>query len=300
MKAIACSQILDRTAEGMCAYQASKRILAARDPARWGVKCGGGHEDMRTSFVWMYLVLKYGEDDSRKTVTGRIHRLSKAPPMFPPTGLHIATSRDSSSQLDPGLILHLGLPQEVAGGRNPSFIPSVCNVGYLVCPSAGGSAFELVLDSQEPGCPTLCLPGPSPPTPPSILSLFRASIDGSPFAGGVIDIFAPWLFNCDCDFRLIDKRTGRVLSAARTKISCYGPRYQRVTRCKVPPKLVEGVSMVALRDTMVEQSLSLNLNSSFLLYAVNTSFATWSSFVVPVHPSCRSLSAGPVTVRRPS
>ncbi|KAF6753105.1 hypothetical protein DFP72DRAFT_1171259 [Ephemerocybe angulata] len=69
MKAASTSQLLDKTIEAMQAYALSRQILSYRNLRRWGQKCSGSQDDMRTTFVWLYLRLNYLTEDSRKTIS---------------------------------------------------------------------------------------------------------------------------------------------------------------------------------------------------------------------------------------
>ncbi|KAF6747814.1 ribonucleotide reductase [Ephemerocybe angulata] len=295
------SRTLARTAEGesstllatpirMEAYQLARQMLAARDPTRWGSKSTGGHEDMRTSFVWLYLKLKYGEDDSRKTVAGRIFRITKVQSNTVPADTHIGCARQSSSLVDMELVKRLGLSYDVgamksAMGHEPA--SNSCYIRFTVCRSPNPGSYELHYMPPITSSPLERLTEPTLPSPPSLISLLYVALVGSPFEGGTIDLRAPWAFTCFCDLRLLDKTSGSALSECRVKLQGYGSRYNRVTRCAVPLSLVQEVQELDLQsklsikaevsrtelitrtDTVIEQSLTLNLNSVFALSAIN-------------------------------
>ncbi|KAF5313710.1 hypothetical protein D9611_010238 [Ephemerocybe angulata] len=248
------------------------QMLAARDPTRWGSKSTGGHEDMRTSFVWLYLKLKYGEDDSRKTVAGRIFRITKVQSNTVPADTHIGCARQSSSLVDMELVKRLGLSYDVgamksAMGHEPA--SNSCYIRFTVCRSPNPGSYELHYMPPITSSPLERLTEPTLPSPPSLISLLYVALVGSPFEGGTIDLRAPWAFTCFCDLRLLDKTSGSALSECRVKLQGYGSRYNRVTRCAVPLSLVQEVQELDLQNTVIEQSLTLNLNSVFALSAIN-------------------------------
>ncbi|KAF6742987.1 hypothetical protein DFP72DRAFT_859645 [Ephemerocybe angulata] len=255
------SQILTRTAEGMQAYRLAKQILAVRYPSRWGQKCGGGgHEDMRTSFVWAYLKLKYGEDDGRKTVAGRIYRVTKTPSTKLPAELRNAATRHLTSQLDYDLAGFLGLTGDLG-------LPTLGSTPYATCVVAYGP-YTSPNHPLLPSSSSLDL---------SLLSLFETTLNGNILLGGSVDLNAPWMFVSDSTVRLLG-RNHATLKEAHVKLHCHGKRYERRTRWSLPKAFFHSISPSELSGAVLEHTLILNLNSSFVLCAIQAVLPDIRSF----------------------
>ncbi|KAF6756115.1 hypothetical protein DFP72DRAFT_846882 [Ephemerocybe angulata] len=211
----------------MQAYRLAKQILSTRYPSRWGQKCAGAHEDMRTSFVWLYLKLKYGEDHGRKRMAGRIFRVSRTPASKLPAALRDAasSSRQVSSQIDHELAEHLGLLDELnkPPQADPVGTTPACFLHYAVGYRPDSSTFELV---HYPSPTTSHSEGASEipqRTKWSFLDLVDISLNGSFLSGGSVDIYVPWTFTGDSVLRLLD-RHGQVLTNTKVKFQCHGKR----------------------------------------------------------------------------
>ncbi|KAF6744958.1 hypothetical protein DFP72DRAFT_61688 [Ephemerocybe angulata] len=242
---------LDRTLEAMKSYRLARQILATHDPERWGRKCGGGHEDMRTTFVWIYL----------SEVSGRIYRLTKTPPSQLHPSAMLATGPATCSLVDPYLVEILGLTgliQGIVEGCVEPCLPEA-RVGFILryCPLSN------VFSIQHSACPSS-----QPPNPKThILSLLSVAIRGSPLAGGSLETRSPWSYARDCTVRLLDQNR-LVLKEADVKLSSHGPRYDKATACRIPPDFFGTLSVSSLRGCTMEQELTLNLNSIFVLCAI--------------------------------
>ncbi|KAF6756620.1 hypothetical protein DFP72DRAFT_1168794 [Ephemerocybe angulata] len=271
MKAGYRPQTLDRTLEAMHAYRLARQILVNRNPSRWGNKCTSGHEDMRTTFVWMYLKLKYNEDDGRKTVTGRIFRLTKTPStMLHPSSI-LATGVDTCTLLDPQLVNILGL----------SKIPDCTESKYLDQPHPDCRVMLALLYSST--SKTFSLQYSSPPAsfssePTSsqyialeapMLALFRIRFKGSPFSGGCFEMSTPWTYARECTLRLLNKDL-KLIREARVILTSYGPRYDKITVCRFPQDFFDTATASSLQGCIIEQDLTLNMNSIFMLCAIHS------------------------------
>ncbi|KAF6744353.1 hypothetical protein DFP72DRAFT_857653 [Ephemerocybe angulata] len=248
----------------MQAYRLSKQLLAARYPSRWGQKCGGGHEDMRTSFVWAYLKLKYGEDDGRKTVAGRIFRVTKAPSSKLPVELRSAANRQFTSHLDHDLAHSLGLTSHLNTSLLVDANHATGVVEYDVLHRPDSDTFELHPCPSSPPLEPYALP---PASCAPLLSLFDATLNGNLLLGGSVDLCSPYMFMSDSILRLVSK-SRTVLGSVHVKLHCHGKRYARRTRWTVPKALLQTTAISDLQGSVLEHSLTLNLNSLFVVSAI--------------------------------
>ncbi|KAF5338638.1 hypothetical protein D9611_012750 [Ephemerocybe angulata] len=305
MKTASTSQLLDKTIEAMQAYALSRQILSYRNLRRWGRKCSGSQDDMRTTFVWLYLRLNCLTGDSRKTISSRIYRATKEAAVNMPCRRSrsiVAPCVTTPGQLDEGLVGQLGLTKSLFNDTRTFGDDDYLQLELLLTLNPHDNSFSVLGTGVPPKVHSETGPVVDDMSVYLSAARFQITFEGSPFAGGSFNIDAPWTHCSYSTVRLL-KRDGEVLRTIQVRLVSHGKRYNRIAKCTLPDDLFELLTFDDLHDAVIEHTLPLNTNSIFVLnalYPVSPQARPFSAVVVKYLLDCTpDLSSTPSTCTLP-
>ncbi|KAF6746286.1 hypothetical protein DFP72DRAFT_855546 [Ephemerocybe angulata] len=262
-----------------------------RNISKWGQKCSGSQDDMRTTYVWLYLRLNNNTEETRKTISGRIYRVTKAEAASMPcrrSSPIVSPCVTTPEQIDMALVSQLGLTDTLLNDTRTFGDINNLQLELLLTISPSDSSFSVLGTGVPPK--VYSETGPIEDDMSVFLSAarFKITFQGSPFAGGSFNIDAPWT-HCSYSTIKLLKRDGEVLRTIKIRLGSYGKRYNRVAQCTLPDDLFQRLTPDELHEAVIEHTLPLNTNSVFVLnalYAVLPQALPFNAVVVKYHLQC--------------
>ncbi|KAF6752409.1 hypothetical protein DFP72DRAFT_849884 [Ephemerocybe angulata] len=276
LKGIVTDPALDSTVEGdgcstarckvltshlaMNAYRLALQILRARNTERWGAKALM-QDDMRSTFAWLYILLKHDMKLPRKLVTSRVNYRARRPKGSKGKDARPGVtwaSTEGEALIDYELLNTLGFNHILVGDTrtfNSQEEVNCCLFNLLYDPQSNDYRLEQATQVNE---------GPYTALAPL---LFGITLSGSPFTGGRVEVDTPFVFLRRVG---IEVKTGDevVIGKGEAILSSTGDKYSRSSSARIPEDIFDSLSLAHLGDI----TFQMDANGIFVLNAIHVLF----------------------------
>ncbi|KAF6755983.1 hypothetical protein DFP72DRAFT_895813 [Ephemerocybe angulata] len=252
--------------EATNSYEEALGSLQRCNPERWGLK-GSRLGNMRPTFVWLYLLTKYGVDlplalvksrvDSQKKTRAGTSSTTAGPTPFPATPSEDGNNTDCMASDSTSLPSVAGKPM---GKLAP--VAEVHTIGYDLWFDCLRNVF--IQDTLPAFLPRLY--------PLYREELLRVKFVGNPFMGGHVVVRSPIVFLEKAELRLVT-RDRVTLGQAEVVTFRKGGKDDRTTGCFIPESIYDTVKVSDIEGVSLEIAFRLDANWNFLFNAVHALFS---------------------------